>query len=94
MEQDMKENWENAISTLMEMPKSRRDHFALLLLNLAKCYAEDSGWKSVILIDNDEAMLTFSAGATEIEAANMLNMAAEATNAVAMVDAPPKEMMN
>lgn len=94
MEQDMKENWENAINTLMEMPKSRRDHFALLLLNLAKCYSEDNNWKAVVLIDNDEAMITFSAGADEMEAAHMLEVAYNASTAVAMADAPAKEMYN
>ena len=94
MEKDIRKNWDHAMRVLMELPKERREHFALLLVNLAKCYVPDNNWKAVILIDNEDSMLTFSAGADDMEAAEMLNLACETVNAVNMVDAPPKEMMN
>ena len=94
MDKTMKDNWDEAINLLMELPKERRDHFALLLLNLAKCYTDHDHWKAVIIINNEDAMLTFSAGATEAESMEMLQLANEAVVAAATVDAPPKEMFN
>ena len=50
MEQKLKDEWAKALDSLMELPSDKRRHFALLLVNLAKCYIDDSGWKAVILV--------------------------------------------
>ena len=94
MEQDMNSDWESTLTMLLGMPKDKLDHFARLLLNLAHCYEGSSGGKALVLINNGESLLTFSAGATELEAADMLQLAYSASNAHIMRDAPPKDMMN
>lgn len=94
MEKELKDEWDKALESLLEMPSDRRKHFALLLVNLAKCYDLNTGWKAVILIHNDDALLTFSAGADEYEAAGMLQMANDAVTIAATADAPDKGMFN
>ena len=94
MEQELRDEWAKAMASLMDLPSERRRHFALLLVNLAKCYDIASGWKAVILINNDDALLTFSAGADEYEAAQMLQMANDAVTIAATADAPEKQMYN
>ena len=94
MDKDLKAEWKEAIDSIMGMDSHRRRHFALLLISLAKCYTQKDGWKAVILITNADALLTFSAGADEAEAAEMLKMANDAVLLAATADAPPKEMFN
>ena len=94
MDKDLKAEWKEAIDSIMEMDSHRRRHFALLLISLAKCYTQKDEWKAVILINNADALLTFSAGADEAEAAEMLKLANDAVLLAATADAPPKEMFN
>ena len=94
MEQELKDEWAKAMESLVDMPAEKRKHFALLLVNLAKCYADKDHWKAVILIQNEDALLTFSAGADEYEAANMLQVANEVVITVSALDAPEREMYN
>ena len=94
MDQELKDEWAQAINDIMEMDSHKRRHFALLLISLAKCYTKSEEWMAVILIKNPEALLTFSAGADEAEAAEMLKVANETFLLAATADAPPKEMFN
>lgn len=94
MEQELKDEWAKAMDSLMSLSSDKRRHFALLLVSLAKCYADKDNWKAVILIHNDDALLTFSAGADEYEAAGMLQMANDAVTIAATAGAPDKGMMN
>jgi hypothetical protein len=94
MDKELLADWDTALASLLEMPAKKRKHFALLLINLAKCYTDHDNWKAVILINNEDALLTFSAGADEFEAAQMIQMANEAVTMAATADAPDKEMYN
>lgn len=94
MEQKLKDEWAKALESLMDLCPEKRRHFALLLVNLAKCYADQDHWKAVIIIDNSTEMLTFSAGATEFEAAQMLQLANDVVSIAATADAPEREMYN
>lgn len=94
MDKKLNDEWNEAIESLMEMDEHKRKHFALLVVSLAKCYTKSREWKAVILINNEDALLTFSAGADEAEAAEMLKLANEAVLLAATADAPPKEMFN
>jgi len=94
MDQELKDEWTEAINDIMAMDSHKRKHFALLLISLAKCYTKSEEWMAVILIKNPEALLTFSAGADEAEAAEMLKVANETFLLAATADAPPKEMFN
>ena len=94
MDQQLKDDWAKAMESLLGMEEDKRKHFALLLLYLAKCYTDKSNWQAVILINNEDALLTFSAGADEAKAVEMLQMANEAVLMAATDGAPPKEMFN
>ena len=94
MDKELRDEWAEAVNSIMEMDAHKRRHFALLLVSLAKCYTDMEHWKAVILINNTDSLLTFSAGADEAEAAEMLRRANDAVLMAATADAPPKEMFN
>ena len=94
MDKELKDEWDEAIKDIMEMDSTKRRHFALLLISLAKCYTKNDEWMSVVLVKHPEALLTFSVGANEIDAAEMLKLANDAMLTKATADAPPKEMFN
>ena len=82
---------------LLHLPKTKRDHFALLLVSLADCYANDEAdenAKAVVLISRDDTLALFSAGAAESDCMDLLIRATELLTACATADAPPKEMFN
>lgn len=80
--------WETAIDSLMELPQQKRDHFALLVIKLAECYVESNPAKAVILVDNDDELAFFSAGADDFQAADIVNRASELMTLVHTHDAP------
>jgi hypothetical protein len=92
MDKEVVDAWESTIDKLGNLSPERRKHFALLLVNLADCYADDAS--AVILIHRDDNLMLFSAGATEFDAADMLSRANTLVNAVVTAEAPPKEMFN
>ena len=94
MEKEMKDEWARTVDLLMSLDEDGRKHFALLLVNLAKCYDTRSGWKALTLISTNSSLLTFSSGADEFEAAGMLEAASEVVNAAATYGSPGKGMMN
>lgn len=94
MDKELTGQWEKSMAKILALPMERRRHFALLLVNLADCYDEDSDGAAVVLIHKEDNLVMFSAGATEFECVEMLGRAHELVNAVATADAPPKEMFN
>jgi hypothetical protein len=54
----------------------------------------DAPHKAVVLVDTGEALLTFCAGADEMDMAEMIGQANEMAQAILLRDAPPKEMFN
>ena len=94
MDQQLKDDWAKAMESLLEMESDKRKHFALLVLYLAKCYADKENWQAVVLVNNEDALLTFSVGADEAKAVALLQMANEAVLMAATDGAPPKEMFN
>lgn len=94
MDKELADKWSAAVDSLLNMPHTKRKHFALMVLHLAKCYTDSEHNKAVVLISDDDALMTFSAGADEMEAAEMVQIAHEIMGAVNMADAPPKEMFN
>jgi enoyl-CoA hydratase/carnithine racemase len=61
---------------------------------MAKCYNPELPHKAVVIIDTGESLLTFCAGADEMELAEMIGHANEMAQALTLRDAPPKEMFN
>ena len=92
MDKEVTDAWASTIDKLSNLSTERRKHFALLLVNLADCYADDAS--AVVLIHRDDNLMMFSAGATEFDAAEMLNRANELVSVMVTADAPAKEMFN
>jgi hypothetical protein len=94
MDQLTQASWEATIDQLSQRDEGLRKHFAQLILMLAKCYDPDSPHKAVVLVDTGDALMTFCAGADDMELAHMVGHANELAQAVLLQDAPPKEMFN
>ena len=87
-------SWDDTIANLSKRDEGVRDHFAQLILTLAKCYNLEAPHKAVVLVDTGEALLTFCAGADEMAMAEMIGQANEMAQALTLRNAPPKEMFN
>jgi hypothetical protein len=87
-------SWDDTLANLSKRDEGVRDHFAQLILTLAKCYNMDAPHKAVVLVDTGEALLTFCAGADEMAMAEMIGQANEMAQALTLRNAPPKEMFN
>lgn len=94
MDKKLKDEWAEALDSLLTMEASKRKHFAMLIVSLAKCYTINDEWQAVVIVHNEDALLTFSVGADEAQAAEMLQHANDAVLLAATTDAPPKEMFN
>ena len=88
------EEWDATIEQMQSTSKELRDHFAQLIMMLAQCYVKDSPSKAVVIVDTGSSLITFAAGADDMEMADMLMQANETAQAITMQDAPPKEMFN
>jgi hypothetical protein len=94
MDKINKEAWDTTVEHLSKRDEGVRDHFAQLIMTLAKCYNMDAPHKAVVLVDTGEALLTFCAGADEMDMASMIGQAHEMAQALTLRNAPPKEMFN
>jgi len=96
MEQEMNKVWNDTIDELMDLDEYKRKHFALLIMRLAQCYKQNNTVMAVVLVHDskDNELATFSVGADEYEAAQMLQTASDVVNGVATADAPDREMYN
>jgi hypothetical protein len=94
MDKVSKEAWATTIEHLSKRDEGVRDHFAQLIMTLAKCYDLEAPHKAVVLVDTGEALLTFCAGADEMDMAEMIGHANDMAQAMVLRDAPPKEMFN
>lgn len=88
------QTWEETIDRMQSTSQEKREHFAHLIMMLAQCYVEESPLKAVVIVDTGPSMLTYAAGADEMEMADILLHASETIQALAMRGAPPKEMFN
>ena len=88
------EEWDATIEQMQSASNELRDHFARMIMMLAQCYNKDSPYKAVVIVDTGASMLTFAAGADDIEMAEMLMQANDTVQAITMQDAPPKELFN
>lgn len=88
------EEWDATIEQMQSASNELRDHFARMIMVLSKCYLKDSPFKAVVIVDTGASMLTFAAGADDMEMAEMLMQANDTVQAITMQDAPPKELFN
>jgi len=94
MDKLTQDSWDNTIAALSNSDEGLRDHFGKLILLMAKCYNPELPHKAVVIIDTGESLLTFCAGADEMELAEMIGHANDMAQALTLRDAPPKEMFN
>jgi hypothetical protein len=94
MDKINKDAWDATVEHLSKRDEGVRDHFAQLIMSLAKCYDMDAPHKAVVLVDTGDALLTFCAGADEMDMASMIGQAHEMAQALTLRNAPPKEMFN
>jgi hypothetical protein len=94
MDKVSKDAWDTTVEHLSKRDEGVRDHFAQLIMVLAKCYNLDAPHRAVVLVDTGESLLTFCAGADEMDMAEMISQANEMAQALLLRDAPPKEMFN
>jgi hypothetical protein len=94
MDKLTQDSWDSTIAALSNSDEGLRDHFGKLILLMAKCYNPELPHKAVVIIDTGESLLTFCAGADEMELAEMIGHANEMAQALTLRDAPPKEMFN
>ena len=94
MDKLTQDSWDSTIAALSNSDEGLRDHFGRLILLMAKCYNPELPHKAVVIIDTGESLLTFCAGADEMELAEMIGQANEMAQALTLRDAPPKEMFN
>jgi hypothetical protein len=94
MDKLTQDSWDSTIAALSNSDEGLRDHFGRLILLMAKCYNPELPHKAVVIIDTGESLLTFCAGADEMELAEMIGHANEMAQALTLRDAPPKEMFN
>jgi hypothetical protein len=94
MDKLTQDSWDSTIAALSNSDEGLRDHFGKLILLMAKCYNPELPHKAVVIIDTGESLLTFCAGADEMELAEMIGQANEMAQALTLRDAPPKEMFN
>lgn len=96
MEQAMNKVWDETLDELMKLDDLKRKHFAVLIMRLAQCYKQNNTVMAVVLVhdSNDNELATFSVGADEYEAAQMLQTACDVVIGTASIGAPAKEMLN
>jgi hypothetical protein len=94
MDKLTQKRWEETLEKLSDCSKEKRDHFAMLVLQLADCYDDDMSSKAVVLLHKNDVLAMFSAGANTMDAAEIVSKAHEALMATVTADAPPKEMLN
>lgn len=89
------QTWEETIDRLQSTTSQElREHFAHMIMLLAKCYIKDADCKAVVIVDTGASLLTFAAGADDMEMAEILMQANDTVQALTMRNAPPKEMFN
>jgi hypothetical protein len=86
--------WERMVTDIQKASPEKRKHFAQMVMLLAKCYIDELDHKAVVIVDTGKSVVTFAAGADEMEMADLVMQAHEATQAITMYDAPPKELFN
>jgi hypothetical protein len=72
MDEHTRARWGKALEMLGKCPPEQRNHFANLLIQLVSCYDLDSDARAIVLISDGDNMFTYSAGADETEAKEII----------------------
>lgn len=79
---------------LEKMNVHQREHFRLVISQLIECYVNDNKHGVVIIGDESPLVAVMSINASEMDAAELLQIADKHLHYRAVEDAPPKEMFN
>lgn len=79
---------------LEKMNIHQREHFRLLISQLIECYVNDQKHGVVIIGDESPIVAVMAINATDMDAAELLQVADKHLHYRATEDAPPKEMFN
>jgi hypothetical protein len=88
------ESDEKLLTHLSTLPAKDQEHFKLLVRLISRCYGKDARASGVLIVRDNERLAVLSVNANDIDMAEIIMCAAEATGSVLMEDAPPKEMFN
>ena len=94
MKSKMSDEMLEALNRLATCSEEERDHFALMLCTLAKCYGDDATEHAVILHSDGSQMQIFSVNAKDMRAAELVTEGYNFLNIHHMRNAPPKELFN
>lgn len=94
MKQKLSDDMLEALNRLASCTEEERDHFAVMLCTLAKCYGEDATECAVLLHNNGEQLQVFSVNAKDMKAAELVTEGYNFMNIHHMRHAPPKELFN
>lgn len=81
-------------SCVDKMSHAQREHFRMVLSQLVECYVDDKKHGVVIIGDESPLVAVMAINATDMDAAELLQIADKHLNYRATQDAPPKEMFN
>lgn len=79
---------------LEKMSVHQREHFRLLISQLIECYVDEKKHGVVIIGDESPLVAVMAVNASEMDAAELLQIADKHLQYRAVEDAPPKEMFN
>lgn len=79
---------------LEKMNMTQREHFRLVISQLIECYVNDNKHGVVIIGDESPLVAVMTINASEMDAAELLQIADKHIHYRAVEDAPPKELFN
>ena len=88
------ESDEKMLNQLAALPEKDQEHFKMLVRLISRCYGKDAAASGVLIVRDSARLAVLSVNANDIDMAEIIMCAAEATGSVLMEDAPPKEMFN
>lgn len=91
---ELNKEWDTLQEHLLKLEKKERDHFATMVLTLAKAFAPASTTRVLMLMENTETFALLCANASDMDAAQMLSVAKDHMNFVVNVDRPADGRLN
>lgn len=91
---ELNKEWDTLQEHLLKLDKEERDHFARMVLTLAKAFAPASTTRVVMLMESEDKFALLCANATDMHASQMLSVATDHMNFVVNIDRPAEGRLN
>ena len=91
---EMNKEWDALQDNLLKLDKEERDHFARMVITLAKAFTHASTTRVVMLMESEDKFALLCANATDMHASEMLSVATDHMNFVVNVDRPADGRLN